>query len=172
MAANYMDYPRLVQKIENLHKGSTIDSTKIADFFIAYVCGNSVAKSADIAQVNVNTAKSWSQKSWYTEVMEAARSVAGQKVDRKLSKIIDLALDNLETRLIKGDPFKNGQDVDYKPVSARDSALIAAITYDKRALSRGEPTNIGADISLEERLDKLKEKFENISKESNVRRIK
>jgi len=157
-----MDYSRLVNTIENL-KGCHSDTSKVADFFIAYVCGSTYKQAAEISGVNLSTAKSWQQNEWFGEVMEVARAVAGQKVDRKLSGIIDLALGNLKERLVKGDPFKNGANVDYKPVTARDSALIAAICYDKRALSRGEPTNIAADMPIEERLKSLGETFSEIA---------
>ncbi len=161
--AHKLDYGRLVQLIENIKKNSSMDSSKVADFFVAYVSGNSYKKAAEMSGVVASTAKTWQSQEWYPEVMEAARSVAGQKVDRKLSKIIDMALGNLEQRLVKGDPFKNGSEVDYKPVTAKDSALIAAIAYDKRALSRGEPTAIEADMSLEERLEGLHEKFKEVA---------
>ena len=159
-----MDYGRLVQTIENVKKHNKIDSTKIADFFIHYVSGNSYAKSAEVAGLNVATAKLWRHEEWFTEVIQAARAVVGQVLDRKLSKIIDMALGNVQNRLIKGDPFKNGSEVDYKPVTAKDSALIAAICFDKRALSRGEPNTINATTSVSDKLETLGEAFEKIAK--------
>ena len=160
--AHKLDYGRLVQLIENV-KRNNMDASKVADFFVAYVSGNSYKKAAEMSGVVASTAKTWQNQEWYPEVMEAARSVAGQKVDRKLSKIIDMALGNLEERLVKGDPFKNGSKVAYKPVGAYQSALIVGIAFDKRALSRGEPTVIEADMSLEERLESLHEKFKEVA---------
>jgi len=157
-----LDYSHLVQIIENL-KGSHTDSAKVANFFIAYVSGNSMRKSAEIAELTYGTCAAWKRTEWFTEVCHAARSVAGQAADRKLSSILDLALQNTADRLIKGDPFKNGSEVDYKPVSARDSAVIAGIMYDKRALVRGENINVDTKSTLEDRLETLQEKFEKVA---------
>ena len=160
--AHKLDYGRLVQLIENV-KRNTMDSGKVADFFVAYVCGNSYKKAAEMSGVIASTAKTWQHQVWKPELKEASRGVAGQRVDRKLSKIIDLALGNLEDRLVTGDPYKNGKEIDYKPVLAKDSALIAAIAYDKRALSRGEPTAIEAEMPLEERLEGLRKTFKEVA---------
>jgi hypothetical protein len=44
-------------------------------------------------------------------------------------------------RLDNGDAYVVGGEVKRKPVSARDLALVAAITFDKRQLARnGSPT--------------------------------
>jgi len=157
-----MDYARLVQLIENT-KRNTIDSAKVADFFVSYVSGNSYQTAAMQAGVNKSTAKTWQHQDWFPEALEAARGVVGQKVDRKLTKIIDMALGNVEERLTKGDPYKDGKEISFKPVGAYQSALILGIAYDKRALSRGEPTSIEAGMSFEDRLKSLQDKFKEVA---------
>lgn len=158
-----LDYAQLIQIIENIKKGSSMDSVKVANFFVHYASGNSMKESAKLADVNESTAKSWKHTEWFPEAMISARRVVGQKVDRKLTKIIDMALGNLEERLVVGEPYKDGRKISFKPVGAYQSALIAGICFDKRALSRGEPTSIEAGISLEERLSGLHKTFEEVT---------
>lgn len=170
IASFKLDYSHLVQIIENL-KCSTLESTKVADCLINYVSGNSLRASARMAEINEGTAVSWRQRDWFTEVCHAARSVAGQAADRKLSSILDLALKNTAERLEQGDAFKNGKEVSFKPVSAKDSALIAAIMYDKRALIRGENINVDSTTTLEDRLETLHEKFQKVASSSVVKLV-
>jgi len=156
-------FGNLVNVIDNVVKGSPTPSEKIANFFICYVNGNGIREAARQCDLNENTARSWRSRDWWAEVESAARKVTSQKSDRHMTKLLDRALESVSERLEKGDPYTHQGTVGYKPVTARDSALIAAILYDKRALIRGEPTNIGAEVSEKERLESLSERFESIA---------
>ena len=159
------NYGNLVNVIENRVPGTPISKELIADFFILYVSGTPIRESARTVGLNEMTCKSWRSRDWWAEVEAAARKVASQTADRKLSKILDLALNKMETRITKGDPYTAQGEVRYKPVSAKDLAIITGVVYDKRALIRGEATNISAEAKTEEeRLQELSEAFKEISK--------
>jgi hypothetical protein len=74
--------------------------------------------------------------------------------------------EHLLDRLKHGDPYVVGGDVKRKPVSARDLALVAAITYDKRALSRNDSPPPGRD---DDYLPGLAQYLENYSREKAAR---
>ena len=158
-------YGNLVAVIENKVPGSPISKESIADFFILYVSGTPIRESARIVGIKEVTAKAWRRRPWWAEVEYAARLVASQTADRKLSKVLDLAIDKLKTRITKGDPYPAQGEVRFKPVAAKDLAIITGVVYDKRALIRGEATNISAEAKTEEeRLSELSEAFKDISR--------
>jgi len=61
------------------------------------------------------------------------------ELDGALTRIIHESTAQLLDRLRNGDPVMVAGEVRRKPVSARDLALVVAITYDKRALVRHVP---------------------------------
>ena len=140
------------------------DSEVVAEFFVLYVSGRPIREAARMLGIKEVTAKSWRRTDWWAKMESAARRVASQTADRKLSKVLDLAIKRIETRLEKGDPYTAQGEVRYKPVSAKDLAIIIGVTYDKRSLIRGEATVISAEAkSEEERLKELSEAFKEIS---------
>lgn len=63
----------------------------------------------------------------------------GAEVDGTYTRIIDQATIELLDRLQNGDPYVVAGKVHDKPVSARDLALVGAITFDKQQLVRNPP---------------------------------
>ncbi len=162
MASYKLDYSHLVNTIDNVAKVAA-PSHKVADYILLFVSGISPKDAAPQCELNIDTVKGWKYKSWFSEVCAVARAVSAQKSDRKLSEVLELALVNLKERLLIGDPYTTRDGVSFKPVGAKDSALIAAICYDKRALIRGEPINISESTTFEERLEGLHEIFKSVS---------
>jgi hypothetical protein len=99
---------------------------------------------------------------WWSNLITEIQSGDGQRVDNKMSKIIDKALDALVTRLDEGDyqyDQKTGRLVKV-PLKARDLERVTAGLFDKRQLIRKQPTNIKAsDLNQTERLLQLAEQF-------------
>ena len=115
--------------------------------------------------IKEHTAKAWRRTDWWGRIESAARMVASQTADRKLSKVLDKSLSKLTERLDKGDPYTAQGQVKFKPVAARDLAIILGVVYDKRALIRGEATTLTGEAKTEEeRLQELSEAFKEISK--------
>ena len=157
------NYGNLVNIIDNELRLVT-PSEDAADFFLLYVSGTPIREAARATGIKEDTAKAWRRAKWWYKIETAARMVASQTADRKLSKVLDLATKNIETRIIKGDPYTSQGEVRYKPVTAKDLAIIIGVVYDKRALIRGEATQLtGEAKSEEERLKELSEAFKEIS---------
>jgi len=86
---------------------------------------------------------------WNTLVVEL-RAKKAAELDGVYTRILQEATEQLLDRPNNGDPHVVGGEVKRKPVSARDVTLVAAITYDKRALARNEwPPPIRNDLQLD-----------------------
>lgn len=158
------NYGNLVNVIEN---DTRVNYPKddVANFFLLYVSGTPIRESARMCGIKEVTAKSWRRADWWSKVEYAARQVASQAADRKLSKVLDKAIVNISERIDKGDPYTVQGEVRYKPVTAKDLAIILGVVYDKRALIRGEATQLTGEVKSEEdRLKELSEAFKEISK--------
>src|SRR5262249_38313588 len=92
----------------------------------------------------------------------------GAELDGAYTRILDKALQELLDRLEQGDPFVVGGEVKRKPVSARDLALVAAITYDKRRLSRD--AQLAATAHAAPNNDELWERLGNWSRAHPIER--
>ena len=67
------------------------------------------------------------------------RAEKGSELDGAFTRIIHEATDQLLDRLKNGDPVLVAGQMKRKLISARDLALVSAITYDKRTLCRNQP---------------------------------
>jgi hypothetical protein len=95
-----------------------------------------VAAATGIPQRTLND---WALQPWFGTLLAEVRAEKGTELDGAFTQIIHAAIEQLLDRLKNGDPVMVAGQVKRKPVSARDLALVAAITYDKRALARGRP---------------------------------
>lgn len=110
--------------------------------------------------LSYHTVNEWKRKGWIYEAVEIAKELAQDKLDRRLTGTINKALNNIDTALDKGDGVlqKDGS-LAYKPVSAKDNAIIAGIAFEKRQLLRGEATQISEEGSTGDKLAALAEQF-------------
>jgi len=102
----------------------------------------------------------WSKRDWWLKEIAIVRAEKSEELDAQVSNSISKALKSVDNRLEQGDAYilKDG-GIGYKPVSARDSATVFGIMYDKRALMRNMPTSITQSTDSAKLL-KLQESFE------------
>jgi hypothetical protein len=157
-------YGNLVNIIDNELKLQT-PSDQVADFMLLYVAGTPIREAARAVGLPEDRPRQWRRMDWWARIESAARQVASQAADRKLSKVLDKAIANISERIDKGDPYTAQGHVHFQPVSARDLAIILGVVYDNRALIRGEATQLTGEVKSEEdRLKELSEAFKEISK--------
>lgn len=119
--------------------------------------------------LKMHTLRYWKYNTkWWKECEAAIKSLRNEDLDRKLSDIIDYSLDEIFDRLEKGDEVVYNGEVYRKKVSAKDIMTILGITYDKRALIRGDPTSRIERNTNEDKINQLAERFEKIAKEQNA----
>ena len=97
-------------------------------------------------------------------MVEVIRYEHQRKLDAKMTTLLEKALTQLEDRLDNGDVNpKTGERI---PISGAQIASITGTIYDKRALVRGEPTSRVERTSVDQKLNKLAERFEEIGKKT------
>jgi len=135
------------------------DSQRRHALGVFIVLGNFQATSKQTG-VPRATLQDWSKREWWLNLISAVRQEKADELDAQISNSIQKALDSVDGRLEQGDAYitKSGE-VAYKPVSARDSATVLGIMFDKRALMRNMPTTITQSTDSAKLL-KLQEKFE------------
>lgn len=145
------------------HEPGWWDKKKQLEAVTTYLATGSIAETSRIINVPYRTVQSWKLESeWWPKVVEEIQSGENQKIDQKMSKIIDKTLEKLVERIEDGDYMydqKTGRMVKV-PLKARDLERITSGLFDKRQLIRKQPTNIKADPSNQaDRLLKLAEQF-------------
>ena len=145
------------------HEPGWWDKKKQLEAVTTYLATGSLAETSRIINVPYRTVQSWKLESeWWPKVVEEIQSGENQKVDQKMSRIIDKTLEKLVERIEDGDYMydqKTGRMVKV-PLKARDLERITSGLFDKRQLIRKQPTNIKSDPSNQtDRLLKLAEQF-------------
>ena len=145
------------------HEPGWWDKKKQLEAVTTYLATGSIAETSRIINVPYRTVQSWKLESeWWPKVVEEIQSGENQKIDQKMSKIIDKTLEKLVERIEDGDYMydqKTGRMVKV-PLKARDLERITSGLFDKRQLIRKQPTNIKSDPSNQaDRLLKLAEQF-------------
>jgi hypothetical protein len=133
-----------------------------------YAVTGDPAKAAEVAKVPLSVIKKWKQEPWFNQILAEIREENKDKLDGKITEILDLAVEKLKERLEVGDEIPNlrtGETVRV-PVKAKDLANISAAVHRVRALDRGTPTAIsaGGATSTEEKLNKLAQAFSELAK--------
>lgn len=101
---------------------------------------------------------------WWPRVEQAVKVLKNEELDRKLSDIVDYAMDEVFDRLEHGEEvvLRDGSKT-RKKVSAKDLMTILGISYDKRALIRGDPTARIEKKDNVDQINKLAEQFKKIA---------
>ncbi len=100
-------------------------------------------------------------ETWWADCASQVFNGQAEKLDRKFTELIDLALTEAEDRLRNGDKVvdKFG-DENQVPVKGKDAAHIAATLLDRRQVLRGLPSSI---LRQEVRLEDLARKLESFA---------
>lgn len=140
---------------------------------LVYFLNQSRDKTSKICRIPEGTIKHWMQTVWWKEAYQSIKREKNEELDGKISAILDKSIALIAKRLKTGDATvaKDGSIV-YKPVAARDIAMISAILFDKRALMRGDPTSRTEKVSTEEVLSNLMDSFKKLAAKSQKREEK
>jgi hypothetical protein len=149
------------------HEPGHWNKKKQLEAITTWLATGNLAETARIINVPERTVKSWRYETdWWDQIVQEIQSGEGQKLDNKMSKIIDKTLEKLVDRIEEGDfqyDQKTGRMVKV-PIKARDLERITSGLFDKRQLIRKQPTNIKQeDLNNADRLLKLAEQFAKFS---------
>ena len=145
------------------HQGGHWSDAKKQEAVCLWVAGMSLSKVAVHLNVPYETVKEWKKKPWWDEIEKDIKSDDKQKIDAKLTKILDKSLDTIMDRLENGEYIydqKTGR-LKQTPAKLRDATVAFNTVMDKRQLLRKEPTKITEQTSSADQLKQLAEHFAN-----------
>lgn len=135
------------------------------DALVAYATTGSLQEAVKLTKIPYQTLVKWRREAdWWKNALIEIRLELDDKLDGRLTRVANTALDHMMDRLENGDAKldKNGEIVRV-PVPFKDLAVAGlGIVLDKRALGRGQPTSRVDHTNENDRIKKLKEMFDNI----------
>lgn len=105
----------------------------------------------DVTGFTRRTVSDWVNSEWWPALVEEARQLKQSELDASLTTIIHKCAQRLTERL--------DSDEGISKAGIQQIATTLAISMDKRALMRGDPTSRTERVSSEERINKLRDEF-------------
>ncbi len=134
-----------------------------------YANGTSFKTACELTGLKVRGCEPWKNADWFKECVQIAKDRMDAELDGKFTGIVNKGADNLMDQLDNGEQVLNKDgSLARKPVSAKDTAIITSIVFDKRSLLRGKPTNIMENKSTDERLANLQAKFKEFAAATEI----
>ena len=132
---------------------------KIASAALWCVLGSSrkVAKMLNMPDITI---RSWYREPWWHMAVREVRKNKNEEFDAKLTGLLDDTIVEIQERLMHGETVvdKTGE-LRRVPVSTRNLATLLGIVYDKRALTRGDPTSKVVRVDTNEHLAEVAKKL-------------
>ena len=135
---------------------------------LAYVMTGSVRGVVRLTGFKQQVVSDWkNNSSWWPDAYRAIKKEKQEEVDGALTAIVHAASSGIMDRIVNGDEIidKNG-DVVRRRMSGKELAWVMGITYDKRALLRGDPTSRTEKIDQSKLMLELKKDFERMTREA------
>ena len=130
---------------------------------IAWLITGNTEDAGALCNIPGRTIRDWMQKPWWEEVLAEAKGIKQKELDALWTGLIHKSTTELRNRLDKGDPIMTKMgEVKYMPVKAKDLAIITSIAVDKRALLRNQPTSRVERITIEEKLNRIGSRLEEL----------
>ena len=121
-------------------------------------------KVAGLTGIPDSTIRYWKTTSdWWPEASRQARKAHQEQLDAMMTGVIHRSIQEIGDRIENGNTkvSKNGEQ--YKiPVSSDELVRVTDKVYDKRALSRGDPTSRQEKVDPNEMLKNLFQQFESM----------
>jgi len=119
--------------------GSRYSDQQRREAVALYVLHGNWRRVSELTRIPERTLNDWSIQPWFATMLAELRAEKGAELDGIYTRILDEATEQLLDRVKHGDPILVKGQIERKPVSARDLALVAAVTFDKRQLCRNLP---------------------------------
>ena len=109
-----------------------------------YVVSGNAVRVAESCNIPRQTIDAWVSSGWGVDLISTIRHAKQDELSAGYTNIITRAMESVNKRLSTGDYAGLDKDGEtpYKPVSARDSIMIAAISTDKMRLLNNQSTSI------------------------------
>lgn len=154
--------------LDNTRGATKRTVTNIVKCLTLIAGGTAMGTACKLTGITRGRLNAWRTKEWYSRAISIIQDRLDEQLDGKFTHAINKGMNKLHQRLDVGDPVVNNRtgEVTYKPVSAKDAAIITSIFFDKRNLLRNKPTSISSTQSTDERLVELAGKFKQIAEQA------
>jgi hypothetical protein len=125
-----------------------------------YYLTGTLTRTSEVLKVPASTISKWMDRDEWINAITRLRRRHSDELDHKLSRIINLAYDEVVERLENGDEIitKDGERM-RKRMSGRDAAWIGSVLFDKRQISRKLPSTVTDSVSADEKLNQIAQKM-------------
>ena len=134
----------------------------------SYAVLGSARKVSKLTDIPERTIREWTTREWWEEMVGAARKRHQDKLDGRLTGIINKTTDQLLDRVVNGDKTVNPKtgEMVRKPMSGRDLAASFALLLDRRQVIRGDPSRITKATNIDKQMADIQKKMEKRTEES------
>lgn len=143
MALEDIDLPR-----QGTHGHTPEDRLKAALAWVITGTGEGASRECGIPS---RTIQDWTVQEWWEPLVAEARALKQSELDASLTTIIHKCAQRLTERLDSEEGISKA--------GIQQIATTLAISMDKRALMRGDPTSRTERVSSEDRINKLRDEF-------------
>lgn len=139
-------------------------------FAIATYLAHGTAKATqELTGTTSDQLAAYKAADWYPKIVELLRQEQQDKLDSKLSNILDKTVEVIDDRLSNGDYVFTKEGLQQIPVNASTAAKLLNTIFDKRALGRGEATKITQEKTSG--LQYLEDVLKKIAKEKQPEKV-
>ena len=134
-------------------------------------------RAAEALGMPRETLQQWTKQEWWQDVTQEVRAEVEDRMEADLVEIMELSMNRVKDGLREGDEKLVWDQMKKKHVkhkvlpSAKDSAVIGAIAFDKRRLALNMPTAIREDGGSKA-MEKLMQSFVDLSQKHDAEKIK
>lgn len=128
-----------------------------------YMVLNSTRKVAQILDFHESNISAWKKEPWWHAATREIRKTKNEELDNKFTSLLDDIVDEIADRVNNGETVvdKDG-NIHKVPAKLSQLATTMGITYDKRALLRGDPTSKVAKVDVNEHLENVAARLEKL----------
>jgi len=134
-----------------------------------FIVVGKIRETARFCGMPFETLIGWTKADWWADCITQANTINVSLINARTTNIINKAFDNVEQRLDNGDyatyDSKSGEVI-MKPVSAKDSATIAGIMFDKQRINNSLATTITQSTTTH--LIDIKAQFDTMTKAKTI----
>lgn len=136
---------------------------------IAWLITGSIDKASKLCNIPPRTIRDWTKTEWWEDVIREAQTIKQKEIDARWTGLIHTATEQLQDRIDNGETVIDKFGKERKlPIKAKELAIILSIAVDKRAVSRGQATRRIENITVDQRLDKIKKKLEEVDEDKGT----
>ena len=123
--------------------------------------------------IPVKFLRSWKDEPWWLEIQKKVYVEQNEKLASRISNVLDKSLEHLVDRLDNGDylwDVRNSKLI-RKPIDTKVLSSLFNNLVHRRQLIRGEPTNISANIAVDDRLALLAKEFKKFAAAKTIEQV-